>query len=660
MSETHAQTVAYVRETMLPQQEPPLAQSGTVRWMRENLLSSPLNILLTIASIWVVYLSLAALVPWVLNSVWDARSLSECRQVFLVTGASGGGGACWAVLQERGIQLIYGFYPADLYWRPNLTFLLFFVAIAPVLYPGLPRQMLWFTGVYPFLMPWLLWGGSFWLPLLVIAGLVVGYLVWRVLGAVNGLLAAVAAMLAALVWWLAVVPALNNGLHRLSTESRTVGITAEAGDLIERLRPRLAELEAEREALRAEVSALEAIKAEAYAPIVEAVEAARAAAILAFFEERGLDPESEEIGPTLREDARHEARAAASAATEDPALADERATFLAAVDQLTTLRNGINALSSQITLMTADISNAESRLANLAAMPERQASLSELSGVEAERAALVPRALRDLPRVDAAPAGTDPADLEALRALLEVRGQMTTLTNALDSTYKDAGRIGLEPVQDREFGGFMLALIIGLSGIILSLPLGILLALGRQSDLFIIKAICVGFIEVIRGVPLIVWLFTAQLLLNYFLPPGTNFSLLLRVIIMVTFFASAYIAEVVRGGLAALPRGQYEAAGALGLDYGKAMRLIILPQALKVSIPGIVNTFIGLFKDTTLVVFIGLLDPIGLSETIRASTDWQGIYWELFVFVGLMFFACCYGMSRYSLALERKLSREHR
>jgi general L-amino acid transport system permease protein len=184
--------------------------------------------------------------------------------------------------------------------------------------------------------------------------------------------------------------------------------------------------------------------------------------------------------------------------------------------------------------------------------------------------------------------------------------------------------------------------------------------LGRKSDLFLINKVSVIFIEVIRGVPLIVWLFTASLLLNYFLPPGTNFDLMLRVIIMVTLFSAAYIAEVVRGGLAALPKGQYEAADALGLDYWKAMRLIILPQALKISIPGIVNTFIGLFKDTTLVVFIGLLDPIGLTNAIRASTDWNGIYWELFVFIGLMFFIFCFSMGRYSLYLEKKLQREHR
>jgi general L-amino acid transport system permease protein len=220
--------------------------------------------------------------------------------------------------------------------------------------------------------------------------------------------------------------------------------------------------------------------------------------------------------------------------------------------------------------------------------------------------------------------------------------------------------IGLPAIDSADFGGFMLAIIIGTSGIVLSLPLGILLALGRQSSMPLIKWICVSFIEVIRGVPLIVWLFTASLLLNYFLPPGTDFDLLLRVIIMVTLFASAYIAEVVRGGLAALPKGQYEAADSLGLDYWKSMRFIVLPQALKISIPGIVNTFIGLFKDTTLVVFIGLRDPLGLTNAIRATGEWNGIYWELYIFVGLMFFVFCFFMSRYSMYLERKLATDRR
>ena len=224
----------------------------------------------------------------------------------------------------------------------------------------------------------------------------------------------------------------------------------------------------------------------------------------------------------------------------------------------------------------------------------------------------------------------------------------------------DIAPIGLEFIPSKQFGGFMLSVVIGVAAIILSLPLGIMLALGRASNLFIVNKLSIGFIEVIRGVPLIVWLFTASLLLNYFLPPGTNFDLTLRVIIMVTLFSAAYIAEVVRGGLAAVPKGQYEGADSLGLSYWQSMQLIVLPQALKISIPGIVNTFIGLFKDTTLVVFIGLLDPLGLTNSIRASTDWNGIYWELYVFIGVMFFVACYAMGRYSLWLEKKLQRENR
>jgi general L-amino acid transport system permease protein len=179
--------------------------------------------------------------------------------------------------------------------------------------------------------------------------------------------------------------------------------------------------------------------------------------------------------------------------------------------------------------------------------------------------------------------------------------------------------------------------------------------------MLIVKTLCVGFIEFIRGVPLITLLFTASLLLQYFLPPNTNFDIILRVIILVTLFAAAYLAEVIRGGLAALPRGQYEAADALGLDYWRAQRLIILPQALKISIPAIVSTFIGLFKDTTLVAFVGLMDPLkGVTQIVRADIDWKGIYWEPYIFVGAIFFVICFGMSGYSMYLERKLKTDHR
>ncbi len=221
--------------------------------------------------------------------------------------------------------------------------------------------------------------------------------------------------------------------------------------------------------------------------------------------------------------------------------------------------------------------------------------------------------------------------------------------------------LGIEAVRSDRFGGFVLALTIGVTGIGFSLPMGIVLALGRRSDMLLVKTLCVGFIEFIRGVPLITLLFTASLLLNYFLPPGTNFDIILRVIIMVTLFSAAYIAEVIRGGLAALPRGQYEAADALGLDYWQAQRLIIMPQALKISIPGIVSSFIGLFKDTTLVIFVGLLDPLGgITKIVRADINWKGVYWEPYIFVGAIFFIICFSMSRYSMYLERQLKRDHR
>jgi len=438
MSETHAETTRFVRTEMLAEQEPPITEKGIVKWIRENLFSGWLNVILTVLSLFVIYWVLAALVPWLANSVWTTGSLAECREVLAEKGMNSHGGACFSVITERWPQLIFGFYPPELYWRPIVAFVIFLLGIAPVLFQSMPRQALWGSLAAPFLVYWMIWGGSLWGPIITAAGFGVGALAFVFIGkAAGNILGTISAILLPILFWLFLTGPIVAGLS--------------------------------------------------------------------------------------------------------------------------------GAIPLEIT-----------------------------------------------------------------------------------------------KVESNDIGGFMLALIIGISGIILSLPLGILLALGRQSHLFIINKVSVAFIEVIRGVPLIVWLFTASLLLNYFLPPGTNFDLMLRVIIMVTLFASAYIAEVVRGGLAALPKGQYEAADALGLDYAKSMRLIILPQALKISIPGIVNTFIGLFKDTTLVVFIGLLDPIGLSNAIRATTEWNGIYWELFIFIGLMFFIFCYSMSRYSIFLEKKLQREHR
>ena len=223
-----------------------------------------------------------------------------------------------------------------------------------------------------------------------------------------------------------------------------------------------------------------------------------------------------------------------------------------------------------------------------------------------------------------------------------------------------AGVLALEKVESRDLGGFMINLMLGVTCISLSVPFGIALALGRQSSMPIIKWICVVFIEFIRGVPLITLLFVANVVLAYFLPPDANFDLILRVIIMITMFASAYIAEVIRGGLAALPKGQYEAANSLGLDYAQAMQFIILPQAMKISIPGIVNVAVGLFKDTTLVSVISMFDIVGMIRgPILASSEWNGVYWELFGFAAVLFFVTCYGISQYSQWLERQLQTDH-
>ncbi|MBC6438127.1 MAG: amino acid ABC transporter permease [Rhodobacteraceae bacterium] len=430
---------AFVRTEILPEQAPPMAQAGVLKWLRENLFSSWFNAILTFISLYVIYWILSHVTGWVFFGIWDAGSLNECREFRDARYDEGARVACWSVLTDRWHQLMFGFYPPEHYWRPILAFAVFGGAIAPVLFDAVPRRMLYVTAAAPFLCYWLLWGGgTIWGPVAVAAGFALPFLVARFGEGVFGSLGVtVMAIIVPILYWL----------------------------------------------------------------------------------------------------------------------------FLA----------------------------------------------GPMAG--------------------------------ALGAVLPIR---------------------ITSIESNDFGGFMLAFIIGITGIFLSLPLGILLALGRQSDLFIINKFSILFIEVIRGVPLIVWLFTASILLNYFLPPGTNFDLMLRVIIMVTLFAAAYMAEVVRGGLAALPRGQYEGADSLGLDYWQSMRLIILPQALKISIPGIVNTFIALFKDTTLVVFIGLFDPIGLSNAIRATTDWNGIYWELFIFIGLCFFVCCFSMSKYSQYLERKLRRDHR
>jgi general L-amino acid transport system permease protein len=432
MSDTSASAVAFVRTESVPASAPPSNAAGPVKWVKDNLFAGVGNSILTVLAILAIYMVLSKSMPWILNGVWDAPSLSACREIL-----KGEKGACFAVLSERWNQLLFGFkYPAELYWRPATAFVLLFVAAAPVLFFDLPRKLLIFTGLYPFLAFWLIWGGPIFYPLISLIGLIVAYKVF---------------------------------------------------------------------------------------------------------------------------------------------VAFEKNNF--------TMALGLGALAAIV--------------------------IWYLSGFVGENSALL--------------------------------------------------ALSLEAVPSRDLGGFMLNMMLGVTCVSLSLPLGIALALGRQSSMPFIRYICVIFIEFIRGVPLITLLFVASVMLSYFFPPGSGVDLFIRVVIMITMFSSAYIAEVIRGGLAALPKGQYEAADSLGLDYPQAMRLIILPQALKISIPGIVNVAVGLFKDTTLVSVISMFDMIGMIRgPIVASTDWNGIYWELFGFAALLFFVVCYGISQYSQWLERRLATDHR
>ncbi len=217
------------------------------------------------------------------------------------------------------------------------------------------------------------------------------------------------------------------------------------------------------------------------------------------------------------------------------------------------------------------------------------------------------------------------------------------------------GAYGLRYVPTEQWGGLFLTLTIALTGMAASLPLGILLALGRRSALPVLRLTCIGFIEFIRGVPMITVLFLASVMLPLFLPEGVGVDKLLRALIGVALFSAAYMAEVVRGGLQALDPGQREAAESLGLGRVQTMGLVILPQALRVVIPGIVNTFIGLLKDTSLVAVIGLLDLIGIIKTATSDPNWLGFAAEGYTFVGLVFWVLCFSMARYSLRLERTL-----
>ena len=221
------------------------------------------------------------------------------------------------------------------------------------------------------------------------------------------------------------------------------------------------------------------------------------------------------------------------------------------------------------------------------------------------------------------------------------------------------GVFGLAHVPTDLWGGLLVTLVISSTGIAAAFPIGIMLALGRRSRMPIVRWLSVGFIEFVRGVPLITVLFMASVMLPLFIPEQWSVDKLVRALIMVALFSAAYLAEVIRGGLQAIPRGQFEAADAIGLSYAQKMGLIVLPQALKIVIPGIVNTFIGLFKDTSLVLIIGIFDLLGMVQASLSAPRWLSPATPMtgYVVAGLIFWVFCFGMSRYSQMLERRLAR---
>ena len=423
----------YVRTEMLSQQPPPGNTVGLVGWMRANLFSSVSNTVLTVVAGIFILNVLWNVLPWIFLGIWNADSLSQCREMFSAAYGDGREYACWAVVRDRWDQIIFGYSFGNLleglYWRPILGVVLIFLAITPILFPDTPRWLYVATFATLFLYPWLIWGGSIWGPLTVAMLVIASVFVFRALSKVM-------------------IPSF--------------------------------------------------------------------------------------------------------------------------------------ALGATIVLL--------------------------------------------------------------FLGLLYLQGPIS-------GAFASVAPLELQPVASREISGFVLSITIGVVAIVVSLPIAILLALGRQSDLLIVNKLSTAFIEIIRGVPLITLIFVATVLMKYFLPSSVNLDPVLAVMILVTLFTAAYIAEVIRGGLAALPKGQQEAADSLGLNYWQAQRLIILPQALKISIPGIVSNFISVFKDTTLVSIVALNDPLGISDSIRSNSDWNGIVWELYGFIALVFWIFCFSMSRYSMYL---------
>ena len=625
---------SFVRTEMLSELPAPRGETGIIRWARDNLFSGILSSILTLLSIIVVVYVFWQFIPWAFQSSLDHESRRICFDDPNITGA------CWGVIGDRFNQLMFGFYPRSEQWRILLAAVLLLVAIAPILFDKLPRKMIWFSAMYPFIGFALLWGGTIWGPIGALAGFAVAYYAHKVLSSFVGSLGAtIGSVFICLLWWFFAVAAIDGWITSAISNTRVEGQISALEESIPGL-----------EVAVTEQAALEPAFAVLIDPLKEPIDAV----------EQEFEAAEDALAELIAQMAENEN--SVSDAAMRSALDLVFQTQLATSDAKRALRGAEDDLEDAEDRTGAaerELKDANKFLNELQGLPDLR---EELAGLEVELDVLtegLPSSVRGVNSLTSVDEDVSTEDRESLGDRLDVKSSLVAKNGSLWRIQLHSGLVGFEPIKSAKFGGLAMSLIIGIAGIAISFPLGIVLALGRQSDMFIVKTLSVGYIEFIRGVPLITLLFVASVLLNYFMPKGTNFDILLRVVIMVTLFAAAYMAEVIRGGLAALPTGQYEAADALGLDYWKSMQLIIMPQALKIAIPGIVGTFIGLFKDTTLVSIIGLLDPVGLTIAIRGDSDWNGIVWELYLFIAIMFWVFTFSMSRYSMYLERKLQTGH-
>ena len=520
----------YVRTEEAPRLPAPRNTTGLYGWARQNLFSSPLNVVLTLVVGALALSVIWRVVDWaIIRAAWTGENRDVC--------AAPGVGACWPFAWAKIGQWIYGFYPIDQRWRPNLVFIIGGLGIVPMLIPSLPYKKwngIFLLVVFPLITVILLTGGHF-------------DISWKVFAIAVLCLMALAAFTPVAAF------GLETGMQQNRSGFALVGL--------------------------------------GLVPVLIAFFAVIAKAILGLF------------------------------------------STLAGWVDLPSIAAGLDNASRAIS----------SVVDTLLALPFLSLVVAGL---------ILAGAILSLATVMRAGAVYQGVVIAWLTVLVAVLAAMALL--GFD--------FGLSRVETNDWGGLLVTLVVSITGIVASLPIGILMALGRRSTMPVIKAFSVLFIELWRGVPLITVLFMASVMLPLFFPAGTTFDKLIRVLIGIALFSAAYMAEVVRSGLQAIGKGQYEGAMALGLSYWQMMVKIILPQALKVAIPNIVGNFIGLFKDTTLVTIIGLFDFLGIIVTGANDSLWASSQTGPtgYFVAALGFWIFCFGMSRYAAFIERRLNTGHK